>query len=49
MVDGIRKIQTTTNGLATVTDISAMEKECANACLRKHMAIFNDLQKPVNN
>jgi hypothetical protein len=21
-------------------DISAMEKECANACLRKHMAVW---------
>ena len=24
-------------------DISAMEKECALACLRKHMAIYNDV------
>lgn len=26
-----------------VKDISAMEKECANACLNKHMSMFNSL------
>jgi Tim10/DDP family zinc finger len=26
-------------------DISAMEKECALACLRKHMAIYKDLTR----
>ena len=29
-------------------DISAMEKECANSCVRKHMAVFNDLKRAVN-
>ena len=29
-------------------DISAMEKECANSCVRKHMAVFNDLKRDVN-
>ena len=24
-------------------DLSAMEKECATACLRKHMTIYRDL------
>jgi len=24
-------------------DISAMEKECANACIQKHMVIFKDV------
>lgn len=28
-----------------VKDISAMEKECANACLKKHMTMFNSLVK----
>jgi len=26
-------------------DLGAMEKECANACIRKHMAIFKDIVK----
>ena len=29
-------------------DISAMEKECANSCVRKHMAVFNDLKRPMD-
>lgn len=26
-------------------DLSAMEKECANACINKHMVIFKDVLK----
>jgi hypothetical protein len=26
-------------------DISAMEKECANACIKKHLIIFKDIVK----
>jgi Ser-tRNA(Ala) deacylase AlaX len=26
-------------------DISAAEKECANACIKKHMVIFKDIIK----
>lgn len=27
-------------------DISAMEKECANACIKKHLTIFKDVVQP---
>ena len=27
-------------------DISAMEKECAKACIAKHLTIFKDVIKP---
>ena len=26
-------------------DISAMEKECANACIKKHLTVFKDVVK----
>lgn len=28
-----------------IKDLSAMERECANACIQKHMVIFKDVVK----
>lgn len=28
-----------------IKDLTAMERECANACIQKHMVIFKDVAK----